>query len=603
MLCRGQNPLPQLRHLAWLRIGGNQISISPVAANENFFEKNADLIYRWRNRFSLKNRPPAALTTEENTMSHRSSVHPSGRFVFGLHRPTYAVANFRTNDFPLELGKLADDAPLANHQNFPAADLAITNADPIYEIANPLPFRGATFICHSWAAARAENPDSIRLPAPPAVSMSQTLAGAMDEDAAAATFAKLPETVLLALAATATDPTDLIRLAEMSCEFVRDPTGHPTGLRYQQQGARIRPVILRHDLFETVVNNLHLPDHYKRLMVLNPGVQGNSEIVGEYHGDGSHIFEYLRANSYIPWGHYAANMAHDAVRYRTTDLSPSDMTGMRHLYYQRTYARFADLLGLDPPQRRERLTATELEELRQRITTALARPKARKLPFTASLWGWNFGYDFAASGYRLHASHQQIHQQFALLPGEVQGWHSAGEKAEAIRPYGCGELVADFCHHYRQETGQPFFATYLTAINCNQRMDGRDDREKSLIIHEDEQVLLFVPKAQTSQWELQIMTKKEVGNILEADGPTRASLDRALLIGQQALARLGARMVTSIEFSKRIDSLDPDQRLLYALMPKLPYSMGAFSEAQLRFINGHFPEDFAAACRNVLAAT
>jgi hypothetical protein len=25
--------------------------------------------------------------------------------------------------------------------------------------------------------------------------------------------------------------------------------------------------------------------------------------------------------------------------------------------------------------------------------------------------------------------------------------------------------------------------------------------------------------------------------------------------------------------------------------------MGAFSEAQLRWINGHYPEDFASACR------
>ena len=28
--------------------------------------------------------------------------------------------------------------------------------------------------------------------------------------------------------------------------------------------------------------------------------------------------------------------------------------------------------------------------------------------------------------------------------------------------------------------------------------------------------------------------------------------------------------------------------------------MGAFSEAQMRFINGHYPEDFALACRTQL---
>ena len=533
-------------------------------------------------------------------MSQHSSVHPSGRFVFGLHNPTYKVANLRENDFPLELGKLADNTTLVNAQNFPAGDLTITKADPIYEIANPLPFRGATFICQSWAKAKAENPNSIRLPAPASVSMSQTLAESMSKEEADDIFAKLPEPMLLSLAATSTDPEDVIRLAEMSCEFIRNPQGEPTGLRYQEKGGRIRAVIIHHDLFETVVNNIHLPDHYKRLMVLDPGVQGNSEVVGDFNKADSHIFEYLRANSYIPWGHYAANMAHDAVRYRTTDLSPTDMTGLRHLYYQRTYARFAELLGLEQPARQHTLSDDELESLRQQIVSTLAKTNTKNLPFTATLWGWNYGYDFAASGYRLHASHQQIHQQFAMLPGEVQGWHSGTEKAGSIPSYGCGDLVADFCQGYRQETGQPFFATYLAAINSNERMDGRTDREKSLIVYEDEQVLLFVPKAQTSQWELQIMTKNEVGNILEADAKTRASLDRALLIGQQTLAKLGARMVTSIEFTKRIDSPDADQRLLYALMPKLPYSMGAFSEAQLRYINGHFPEDFATACRNAL---
>ena len=42
------------------------------------------------------------------------------------------------------------------------------------------------------------------------------------------------------------------------------------------------------------------------------------------------------------------------------------------------------------------------------------------------------------------------------------------------------------------------------------------------------------------------------------------------------------------------------QPLIYALLPKLPFSMGAFSEAQLRYINGHYPEDFAATCRFAL---
>jgi hypothetical protein len=63
------------------------------------------------------------------------------------------------------------------------------------------------------------------------------------------------------------------------------------------------------------------------------------------------------------------------------------------------------------------------------------------------------------------------------------------------------------------------------------------------------------------------------------------------------LTGMGARMITVIEFPKRVGIRDIDQRLLYSFLPKIPYSMGAFSEAQHRFVNGHYPEDFAIACR------
>jgi hypothetical protein len=90
---------------------------------------------------------------------------------------------------------------------------------------------------------------------------------------------------------------------------------------------------------------------------------------------------------------------------------------------------------------------------------------------------------------------------------------------------------------------------------------------------------------------------KVAGNIVECDAALRRSLDLGLLTAQRVLAGLGARMVTSIEYGKRISVGDNNQPLLYALLPRLPESPGAFSEAQLRFINGHYPEDFAAACR------
>ncbi len=537
-------------------------------------------------------------------MTVRSCVHPSGQFVYGVHTPSYQVANLRENDCVEPLGAFPDGNPYLNRGNFPEGDLQVDQAEMVYEIANPLPFRGVTYINSGWAAPRAASPSSIKLPEPPAVSMRQALKGFLPAGAARdlqKSFAALPETVLLTLAATSTDPEDLVALAAMSCEFLCDGSGGPVGLRYAEGANGLaRARILRHDLFEVVVNNSHLPEAYRKVMVLRPGVQGGSEIVGEYRdsAQGCHVFEYLRRNSYIPWGHYAANMADDAVRYRTADLSGADMQGLRHLYYQRTFLRLAAQLNLPLPPGRKAMTRAELEELRLAVVQALRRKDGPPLPFTATLWGWNYGFAFAAGGYRLHASHQQIHQQFAMLPQTVSAWHHGGQAAEEpVLSYACGDLVAEFCERYQEETGCDFFSAYLKAIRNNRRMDGMEGENTSLVVYEDDGVMLFVPKAQTSQWELQIMPLGEVGNILEADAATRASLDRALLVAQKILARLGARLVSSIEYSSRITAKPGGQRLLYALLPKLPYSMGAFSEAQLRWVNGHFPEDFAAACR------
>ena len=158
---------------------------------------------------------------------------------------------------------------------------------------------------------------------------------------------------------------------------------------------------------------------------------------------------------------------------------------------------------------------------------------------------------------------------------------------------------------YRAAFKSSLFHDYYQAIIGNQRMDGRSDLSRELIVWQDEQVLLFVPKAQTSQWELQIMTKPGtdqsfVGHVIEADQALRRSLDSAILKAQQALAGRGAKLVTTIEYSKRFASERQDQPLIYCFMPKLPQSPGAFSEIQLRFINGHYPEDFAAVCRQSL---
>ncbi|MBI9085306.1 MAG: hypothetical protein JEZ11_17050 [Desulfobacterales bacterium] len=542
-------------------------------------------------------------------MTLRTCVLPTGRFFVGVHKPTFSVHNHRCHDHLTTLGCLENGTPVINAANFPPGDLKSLNGDWVYEIANPLPFRGVTYIARAWAEKKAGDPASICLPRPPPVSFARTAEkwfghaphGAEQTDQAIST---LPRPLQLALATTSTDPADLVCLAKISATFVfADKNGEPTGLAYRTgDDESTRPAIEDPHLFDAVANNRHLPDHYKRIMALRPGVQGGSEIVGEFQSESSHIFEYLRTNSYIPGGHYAANLADDAVRYGLEDLGLGDMTGLRHLFYQRTFIRLAEQLSLATPEGRRTLTGEELETLRLQIGRALSGSSdSNRLALDGILWGWNFGYDYAPSDYRLHASHQQIHQQYALVPEKVYTADPQNPKASSLPAYACGDLVADFVRQYRRETGRGFFETYEKAIRENRRTDGRNDLEASLLVHADDQVMIFVPKAQTSQWEIQIMPLHPVGNVAEADGDMRSALDRALWIAARVLSALGARMITGIEFSKRIGEQDPDQRLLYSLLPRLPQSPGAFSEAQLRWINGHYPEDFARACRNKLA--
>jgi hypothetical protein len=256
----------------------------------------------------------------------------------------------------------------------------------------------------------------------------------------------------------------------------------------------------------------------------------------------------------------------------------------------------AGLLGLYPMPDRRSLSGDELETLRQAILMEIK--KGREIAFNRTLWGWNYGFDYAPSGYRLHASHQQIHQQFAMIPVEVP---LAAEQG-AMPVYACGDLVSDFVNAFRRESGKGFFDCYERAVIQNQRMDGDTRREKRLVVFEDDRVKVFVPKAQTSQWELQLMPKTSVGNIIEADTPMRRCLDRAILTAVKVLGAMGASMITTIEYSKAVGDENGDQRLLVAFLPRLPESPGAFSEAQLRWINGHYPEDFALACRRHLPA-
>jgi len=529
----------------------------------------------------------------------RTCVTPEKRFVFSIHKPSYSVTNLRSRTRLEKLGMTGDDSPVLNHRNYPEGSVEVPDADWIYEIANPFPFRGTTYIGKAWADRSAEDPSRIKLAEPPPVSLH----GCFNEQRIdPEVIAALPRPLLLGLATTSTDPDDLVLVARKCCRFTFSADGQPTGLQYEDSGGH-RALIDDFDLFEAVANNPHLPDVYKIAMVVRPGAQGGSEIVGDYHAaESTHVYEYLRRNSYIGGGHYAANMADDAIRYQIDALTPNDLAGLRHLYYQRSFTRLAGALDISIPE--PPLTKKDLEIMRQKIQE---HPELDRANIDATLWGWNFGFDFSSSGYRLHASHQQIHQQYAMIPSAVGAYNDgSSDSAGACRSFSAGDMIDEVIHAYHTAHQSSFFNDYYQATVDNKRMDGRTDREQRLVVWEDDRVILFVPKAQTSQWELQVMTRPDrngrfVGNILEADTDVRHSLDTAILAAQRALSGRGAEMVTTIEYSKRFSSTRNDQPLIYCFMPKLPFSPGAFSETQLRFINGHFPEDFAAACRGGLA--
>jgi len=536
-------------------------------------------------------------------MPIRTCVAPKGTFIYGIHRPQYYVENLRTKSDIQSLGEFSDFTHHYNSINFPKENINIKNADIIYEIPNAFPFKGTTYIQKRWADEKASNLSSISLKQPTNFSWSETLsefANQIDipEEDVNKLWEIIPEAMQLTIATTSSDKKDLTNLAKKVCDFVYDNQGQPTGLKYyKDKKGQVRPLIKNKIVFESLVNNPDLPDIYKETMILRPGVQGNSPITGEFCKNNSHVYEYLRANSYIPWGHFAANMSNDSIRYDINSLKMEDMTGMRHLFYQRIYIILAKQLNISTNYNQRTLSNHELETLRKDIIHKL-KTKEDKLTFDCNLWGWNFGFDYAPNHYRLHASHQQVHQQYAMIPRSVPTKENC--YVPNIQSYACGDLVDDFIRKYYQETGNAFFDDYVKAIKANTRIDKKEDGPNDLIIYSDENVMIFVPKAQTSQWEIQIMPLKDVGNILEADPEMRSSLDKALFITARILSLLNAKLVTHIEYASRFSYKQTNQRLIIAFLPRMPESPGAFSEAQLRWINGHYPEDFAAVCRSKL---
>jgi len=546
--------------------------------------------------------------------SLKSCVGLDGKFIVGVHKPEFKVLNLRDNDYLTSLGQLKDGTIIDNGINFPKGDLFEPNADTIYEIANAFPFRGTTYINSAWADIKAGHLEKIHIPKSEPCSLLKNFQAAQNSKNQNSKNLELtektqildilPHPLLITLAQASTDPEELMILAQKSCKILFDSTAKtalnrsPVGIGYKKdKTGKTIPDIYDHELFEVLVNNNSLPDDYKNALVLKPGVQGNNEITGEYLSldKNTHVFEYLRRNSYIPWGHFASNMANDAIRYKAADLCHGDMKGIRHLYYQRAFVRLASELGIDLSDKQQSLTQDSLETLRNQIQIRLKQNQNLSLKFNCTLWGWNFGFGYAGSGHRLHASHQMIHQQNAMVPKYVQNGFG-----EEINSFACGDLIDDFTKTYRKDTGKSFFKNYLNAIITNTRTDQDMAQESSLILMEDEYTILFVPKAQVCEWELQLMPKTSCGNIIEADIDMRNSLDKAILTAVQTLEHLGAQFVTAIEFSKRFDSDNADQQLLYSFIPRLPYAPHTFSEAQLRWISGLYPEDFAHACRQVV---
>jgi len=527
-------------------------------------------------------------------------VGKNGQFLVGVHKPVFKVKNMREHSYFEMLGQLQDGTIIDNAVNFPGEDIYEPHADIIYEIANQFPFRGTTYINSAWADKKAANPETIRIQEPEPCSLIKNFENLSGEKKTGTKDKKalldiLPHPLLIALAQASSDPEELVLLAKKSCNILFNPTDNiPVGIGYKKKHMSHHPDIYDHELFEVLVNNPYLPDTYKNILVLKPGVQGNNEITGEYLSENgnTHVFEYLRRNSYIPWGHFASNMANNAIRYTASDLSLEDMTGIRHLYYQRIFVRLAQNLDIGLSEKRKCLTQNELEDLRNKIQTKLKRSQCRSLDFDSTLWGWNFGFGYAQSGHRLHASHQMIHQQNAMVPKYVQT-----NSHQKIPSFASGDLVCEFIEKYKTETGKPFFETYISAIKNNKRTDGKTIGESSLVLMEDDHTILFAPKAQISEWELQLMPKTACGNILEADTHMRASLDKAILTAVKVLESLGVKMVTTIELSKRLDAPNYEQHLLYSFLPVLPHAPDTFSEAQLRWISGCYPEDFACTCR------
>ena len=94
-------------------------------------------------------------------MNLRTCISPAGRFVFGIHTPKFLCRNFRSRDEKTNLGISEEGQLIRNSRNFPSNDIAPQRGDQVFEVPNPFPFRGTTYINRRWADARAIKPEEM----------------------------------------------------------------------------------------------------------------------------------------------------------------------------------------------------------------------------------------------------------------------------------------------------------------------------------------------------------------------------------------------------------------------------------------------------------
>ena len=102
----------------------------------------------------------------------QTCVTPEGKFTVGIHDPGFEVHNLRETETTAVLGRCSDGQPVENRINFPSSMVRAEKTDRIYEVANPFPFRGTTFINSAWADRHAGRPDTVTVPRQPDCSLT-----------------------------------------------------------------------------------------------------------------------------------------------------------------------------------------------------------------------------------------------------------------------------------------------------------------------------------------------------------------------------------------------------------------------------------------------